>query len=71
MIRLMSFGRAVQEFIRAGAPAVSPAEYADRIAACESCDQRRGARCKASSCECWIWSKAIDQRQACPLGKWD
>ena len=71
MIRLVSFGKAVQDFLGAGAPAVSVAEYAARIDACHDCPHRLGARCNLSSCQCWIWAKAIDRRQECPAERWD
>lgn len=70
MIRLMGFGKAVQDFARAGCPAVSVSEYAARINACAGCEHLRGARCKLSSCECWIWAKAVDSREKCPAGRW-
>jgi len=43
-------------------------EYQQRLAVCDGCEERDGARCGV--CHCYVAVKAKGKVWHCPVGKW-
>lgn len=63
-----NLARALADFVADGCTTVSQEEYAERLAVCDTCDQRRGNRCRV--CACRLSLKARGRAFQCPLAKW-
>ncbi len=70
-----NFGGAMVEWIGAGMPVVSEAQYAERAAICGGCEfwdgtARRGlGRCDAPGCGCSVFKRFLKTAR-CVKGKW-
>ena len=66
MLNIIRFAEAVAEHVADGCSHVSKEQLTERLAACESCEHRRGLLCGHGSCGCFIWLKARWQSEKCP-----
>jgi hypothetical protein len=60
--------RALAQFVSDGCKLVTEDQYRQRLETCDTCDQRRGGRCR--KCGCRLRLKARGRAFKCLLGKW-
>lgn len=58
----------IAEFVADGATMVDKDEYSQRLTICDSCEFRKGNRCRR--CGCNLKLKAAGRAFQCPEGKW-
>ena len=63
-----SFAKAVTKYVATGGKKVDESRYAERMAICDNCEYRSGARCL--KCGCFLEMKAAWASADCPIGKW-
>lgn len=63
-----NLARSLADFIADGCKTVSEDQYRRRLQICDTCDRRRGNRCRA--CGCRLSLKARGRAFRCPDGKW-
>jgi len=68
--RVWNLGKALVDFVADGCATVSKEEYAARLAACDTCNHRKGVWCRHKKCGCCTMIKAKGRAWNCPLGKW-
>ena len=67
-----TFTKELANYIKEGAPNVTPEAYAKRLAICKSCDQLMKQSMRCGSCGCLLEHKARWKTSDCPLtpSKW-
>ena len=67
MIQMMkSFGRDLGTWVAQGAPATSPGDYAERLAACKACPHLIEKHMRCGKCGCLVEHKAKWRTTTCP-----
>jgi uncharacterized paraquat-inducible protein A len=67
-----SFTADLAEFIKQGAPVVSPKEFEERLNICNDCEHKEGDKVpKCGKCGCYLIVKARMKTTACPINKWE
>jgi len=65
-----NFSRDVAKYIAEGAPNVSPKDYTQRLATCNSCEFLIRDSMRCSACGCLLEHKAKWRTTKCPKDKW-
>ena len=66
-----SFTSDMTEFVKQGAPVVSPEEYKERLEICSGCEYKEEIRLpKCGKCGCYLAIKARMKNTNCPINKW-
>jgi hypothetical protein len=63
-----NFAKAVTKYAATGGKKIDESSFAERMAICDNCEYRSGARCL--KCGCFLELKAAWASADCPIGKW-
>lgn len=71
IFRMMkSFTKELTEYIKNGAPNVSPDDYAVRLDICKKCPHLISKSMRCGKCGCLLQHKAKWRTSDCPINKW-
>lgn len=71
MFKMVStFTKEFSKYVRAGAPNVSPADYALRLDTCNGCEFLKKSSMRCGKCGCLLEHKAKWETSECPENKW-
>jgi hypothetical protein len=66
--KIWNLGESITAFVADGFSTVTREQYEERLAICNTCEQRDGSTCRL--CGCFLTLKAQGRAFECPLGKW-